>query len=154
MQFIEIPFLNLVNFQIFVVTKSVRICAVIRGEFVLEFGLRWAQGFDGGIYGVCVVYVGGAVGMFNVLVGKIFGILIKGTYVYSWVMCFDLEIEFFESYVCVFFNNCVFLVDIYDTVDGVRWAISVGEKLWERGYCMVGVWLDSGDLCVFSIEVR
>jgi len=69
-------------------------------------------------------------------------------------MSFDDELEAFENYAQAMPNNCVFLVDTYDTVEGVKKAILVGEKLRERGYEMVGVRLDSGDLAFLSIEAR
>jgi nicotinate phosphoribosyltransferase len=69
-------------------------------------------------------------------------------------MSFDTELEAFEEYAKVLPNNCVFLVDTYDTLEGVRNAIQVGRKLAERGYRMVGIRLDSGDLAALSISAR
>jgi nicotinate phosphoribosyltransferase len=51
-------------------------------------------------------------------------------------------------------NNCVFLVDTYDTLDGVRRAAEVGHMLRQQGHEMVGIRLDSGDLAYLSIEAR
>jgi nicotinate phosphoribosyltransferase len=51
-------------------------------------------------------------------------------------------------------NNCVFLVDTYDTLEGVRRAAAVGQRLRQRGHEMVGIRLDSGDLAYLSIQAR
>jgi nicotinate phosphoribosyltransferase len=51
-------------------------------------------------------------------------------------------------------NNCVFLVDTYDTIEGVNNAIKVGRDLRQRGKELVGIRLDSGDLAWLSIQAR
>ncbi len=153
-QLLETPLLNLVNYQSLIATKASRIAAAAQGDPVLEFGLRRAHGLDGGLSEARAAYVGGCTGTSNVLAGKHFGIPIKGTHAHSWVMAFASELESFEAYAEAMPNNCVFLVDTYDSLDGVRHAIEVGEKLRERGYEMAGVRLDSGDLAALSIEAR
>src|SRR5207344_3287725 len=79
---------------------------------------------------------------------------IKGTHAHSWVMTFDTEMEAFETYAKALPNNCVFLVDTYDTLQGVRHAVEVGRRLRAGGHEMVGIRLDSGDLAYLSIEAR
>jgi nicotinate phosphoribosyltransferase len=153
-QIIETPLLNLLNFQTLVATKASRVCQATRGEPVLEFGLRRAQGVDGGLAASRAAYVGGVAATSNVLAGKLFGIPVKGTHAHSWVMSFDDELESFEAYARSMPNNCVFLVDTYDTLQGVRHAVEVGRKLRESGHEMVGIRLDSGDLAYLSIEAR
>ena len=153
-QIIETPLLNLVNFQTLIATKAARVCLATKGEPVLEFGLRRAQGIDGGLSASRAAYVGGCAATSNVLAGKLFGIPVKGTHAHSWVMSFDDELEAFEEYAQSLPNNCVFLVDTYDTLEGVRRAVEVGKKLRARGHEMVGIRLDSGDLAYLSIEAR
>src|SRR6185436_9018918 len=125
-----------------------------RGAPVLEFGLRRAQGIDGGLGASRAAYIGGCAATSNVLAGKLHGIPVRGTHAHSWVMSFDRESEAFQAYADAMPNNCVFLVDTYDTLDGVRHAIEAGRRLRERGYEMAGVRLDSGDLAYLSIEAR
>jgi nicotinate phosphoribosyltransferase len=125
-----------------------------QGEPVLEFGLRRAQGIDGSLAASRAAYIGGCAATSNVLAGKLFGIPVKGTHAHSWVMAFDDELASFEGYARAMPNNCVFLVDTYDTLDGVRNAIEVGRQLREQGHEMVGIRLDSGDLAYLSIEAR
>jgi nicotinate phosphoribosyltransferase len=153
-QILETALLNIVNFQSLIATKASRICAATGGEPVLEFGLRRAQGIDGALAASRAAYIGGCAATSNVLAGKLFGIPVKGTHAHSWVMSFDDEISAFESYAEAMPNNCVFLVDTYDTIEGVRKAIEVGQELRKTGHEMVGVRLDSGDLAYLSIEAR
>ena len=153
-QLLETPLLNLLNFQTLVATKSARICLAARGEPVLEFGMRRAQGIDGAVAASRAAYVGGCAATSNVLAGRRFGIPVKGTHAHSWVMSFDDELEAFEAYAEAAPNNCVFLVDTYDTLAGVRKAVEVGRRLRSRGHELLGVRLDSGDLAYLSIEAR
>src|SRR4051812_5857006 len=153
-QIIETPLLNLLNFQTLIATKSARVCLAAKGEPVLEFGLRRAQGVDGGLAASRAAYVGGAAATSNVLAGKLFGIPVKGTHAHSWVMSFDDELESFDAYARAMPNNCVFLVDTYDTLEGVRHAVEVGRRLRAAGHEMIGIRLDSGDLAYLSIEAR
>ena len=153
-QLLETPLLTLLNFQTLVATKSARICSATGGEPVLEFGLRRAQGVDGGVTATRAAYVGGCSATSNLLAGKLFGIPVRGTHAHSWVMSFDGELEAFESYARAMPNNCVFLVDTYDTLQGVRHAVEVGKRLREQGHEMAGIRLDSGDLAWLSIQAR
>ncbi|MEM7560824.1 MAG: nicotinate phosphoribosyltransferase, partial [Planctomycetota bacterium] len=153
-QLLETALLNLVNFPTLIATKSARICQAAQGEAVLEFGLRRAQGIDGSLTASRAAYIGGAAATSNLLAGKHYGIPVKGTHAHSWVMSFDSELEAFTAYSHAMPNNCVFLVDTFDTLEGVKQAIEVGKRLREQGHAMVGVRLDSGDLCQLSIDAR
>lgn len=153
-QIIETPLLTFLNYPSLVATKAARVCLAAEGEPVLEFGLRRAQGVDGGITASRSAYIGGCAGTSNVLAGRLYGIPVKGTHAHSWVMCFDTELEAFERYAEAMPNNCVFLVDTYDTIRGVQHAVEVGKRLRERGHELAGVRLDSGDLAWLSKEAR
>jgi nicotinate phosphoribosyltransferase len=153
-QIVETALLNMLNFQTLIATKAARVVEAARGDDVLEFGLRRAQGVDGAISATRASYVGGCAGTSNVLAGKMFGIPVGGTHAHSWVMSFHSELEAFEAYAKALPNNCVFLVDTYDTLQGVRHAIEVARRLRERGHEMTGIRLDSGDLAYLSIEAR
>jgi nicotinate phosphoribosyltransferase len=153
-QLMETALLNLVNFQTLIATKAARICGAAGGQSVMEFGLRRAQGIDGSLAVSRSAYIGGCSSTSNVLAGKLFGIPVKGTHAHSWVMAFDDELESFDAYARVMPNNCVFLVDTYDTIEGVRHAIQIGLKLRSAGHKMIGIRLDSGDLAYLSIEAR
>jgi nicotinate phosphoribosyltransferase len=153
-QLLETPLLNFLNFETLIATKAARICLAAKGDPVIEFGLRRAQGIDGALTASRAAFVGGCAGTSNVLAGKIYGIPVRGTHAHSWVMSFDSELEAFRAYASVLPNNCIFLVDTYDSLEGVRHAIEVGRWLREQGHQLVGIRLDSGDLAWLSIEAR
>ncbi len=153
-QLLETALLTFVNFETLIATKAARICHAARGEPVLEFGLRRAQGVDGALSASRAAYVGGTNATSNVLAGRLYGIPVKGTHAHSWVMSFEDELTAFNAYADAMPNNCVFLVDTYDTVEGVRNAIQVGERLRARGQRLLGVRLDSGDLAYLSTVAR
>ncbi len=151
---VETPLLNLLNFQTLIATKAARVAFAAQGQPILEFGLRRAQGIDGALSASRAAFIGGATATSNVLAGKIHGIPVRGTHAHSWVMSFDSEPEAFEAYAAAMPGNCVFLVDTYDTVQGVRNAIEVGQRLRAMGKRMVGVRLDSGDLAYLGQKAR
>ncbi len=153
-QLLETALLTIVNFQTLIATKAARICGAAQGEPVLEFGLRRAQGLDGGLTASRAAYVGGCVGTSNVAAGARFGIPIRGTHAHAWVMAFASEAEAFAAYAAAMPNNCVFLVDTYDTLRGVDRAIAQGLALREAGHELAGIRLDSGDLAELSKAAR
>ncbi|MBS0604529.1 MAG: nicotinate phosphoribosyltransferase [Verrucomicrobia bacterium] len=153
-QLLESPLLNIINFQTLIATKSARICWAARPDPVVEFGMRRAQGIDGALAAARAAYIGGCESTSNVLAGKIYGIPVKGTHAHSWIMAFDDEESSFDAYAEVMPNNCIFLIDTYDTIEGVKKAISVAKKMRKKGVEMIGVRLDSGDLTHLSIEIR
>jgi nicotinate phosphoribosyltransferase len=153
-QLLETPLLNFINFQTLIATKAARVCLAARGEPVIEFGLRRAQGIDGGLTASRAAYVGGCSGTSNVLAGKAFGIPVAGTHAHSWVMSFESELKAFAAYAEALPNNCIFLVDTYNSLQGVRHAIEIGKQLREHGYEFIGIRLDSGDLAFLSIQAR
>jgi nicotinate phosphoribosyltransferase len=153
-QILETPLLNIMNYQTLVATKAARVCQATRGEPVLEFGLRRAQGLDGAVAASWAAHVGGCAATSNVLAGKLLGIPVRGTHAHSWIMSYDDELTAFKAYAKAMPNNCVFLVDTYDTMEGVRNAVKVGRWLRQHGHKMVGIRLDSGDLAYLSAEAR
>lgn len=153
-QLLETPLVNMVNFQTLIATKASRVCAAAQGDPVIEFGLRRAQGFDGALAASRAAYIGGCESTSNVLAAKIFGIPARGTHAHSWVMIFDSEVEAFQAYAEAMPNNCVLLVDTYDSLQGVHHAVQIGRWLRSRGSRLAGVRLDSGDLAYLSIEAR
>lgn len=153
-QLVETALLNAINFQSLIATKAARIVLAAGNDPVLEFGLRRAQGIDGGLSASRAAYIGGCAATSNLLAGRLYGIPVKGTHAHSWVMCFEDELEAFSQYANTLPNNCIFLVDTYDTLEGVKNAIIVGERLRKNGHEMLGIRLDSGDLAWLSIEAR
>ncbi len=153
-QLVETALLTVINFETLVATRAARVREAAGADTVLEFGLRRAQGIDGGLTASRAAYVGGVDATSNVLAARLFGIPTRGTHAHAWVMSFPSELEAFEAYAEAMPNNCVFLVDTYNTLQGVENAIRVGEQLRARGHRLAGVRLDSGDLAALSQAAR
>ncbi|HEX4417330.1 MAG TPA: nicotinate phosphoribosyltransferase [Kofleriaceae bacterium] len=153
-QLVETALLTMINFGTLIATKASRVVQVSRGAPVMEFGLRRAQGIDGGLSASRAAYIGGCAATSNVLAGKLYGIPVRGTHAHSWVMFHGDELAAFRAYADALPGNVTLLVDTYDTLEGVRHAITVGHELRARGHELAGVRLDSGDLAHLSIEAR
>lgn len=154
-QLIETALLNCINFQSLIATKAARVCLAARGRQVIEFGLRRAQGPDGGVSASRASFIGGCIGTSNVLAGKMYGIPVKGTHAHSFVMAYDSEVEAFTNYTNVFPESSILLVDTYDTVhSGIVNAIQAAKELEASGKRLAGIRLDSGDLADLSKKVR
>ncbi|HEX7153495.1 MAG TPA: nicotinate phosphoribosyltransferase [Thermoanaerobaculia bacterium] len=153
-QLVESALLNMINFQTLIATKAARVVLAADGDPVLDFGLRRAQGVDGGLAASRAAYIGGCTATSNVLAGAMYGIPVRGTHAHSWVMSFPSELEAFRAYAEVMPNNALLLVDTYDTLDGVAHAIEVGQQLRAAGHELAGIRHDSGDLAYLSIEAR
>ncbi len=153
-QLVETAILTFVNHQTLIATKAAKIVDAAGGG-VMEFGLRRAQGADAGIYGARAAMIGGCVGTSNVYAGKLFDVPVSGTMAHSWVMDFESELEAFRAYARSFPDNCLLLVDTYDTLkSGVPNAIKVFGELRAAGHEGKGIRLDSGDLAYLSKQTR
>lgn len=153
-QLIEGMLLNVVNFQTLIATKASRMYEASRGGRIMEFGLRRAQGPDGAISASRAAYIGGASLTSNTLAGKIFGIPAGGTMAHSWIMSFDNELDAFRRFAEIYPDNCVLLIDTFDTLgSGIENAVTVGLEQKAKGK-KIGVRIDSGDLSYLSKEVR
>ena len=154
-QLIEGMILNYINFQSLIATKSARIVLAANGGGVVEFGLRRAHGIDGAVSGTRAAFIGGVSATSNMEAGKKLGIPVKGTMAHSWVMSFDTELEAFEKYAEIYPENCILLVDTYDTMkSGLPNAVKVLKKIKAAGKKMFGIRLDSGDMEYLSRESR
>ena len=152
-QLIETAVLNMLNHQSLIATKAARVCYAAKGDGVMEFGLRRAQGPDAGIYGARAAVIAGCVGTSNVLTGKMFDVPILGTHAHSWIMSFPSEYEAFKAYSKIYPNACTLLVDTYDVLEsGVPNAIRVFREMKQEGIRLTkyGIRIDSGDLAYLS----
>lgn len=156
-QLVETAILTIVNHQCLIATKASRVCYAARGDGIMEFGLRRAQGPDAGIYGARAAVIGGCTGTSNVLAGQLFDIPVKGTHAHSWIMSFPDEYTAFKTYAEMYPSACILLVDTYDTLkSGVPNAIRVFEEMRSAGLTLsyYGIRLDSGDLAYLSKKAR
>ncbi len=153
-QLIETALLNLVNFQTLVATKCARVVKAAEGHPVSDFGLRRAQGPDGGLAVARASYIAGASSTSNVLAGKIYGIPVFGTHAHSWVMAFPSELEAFRAFAKSSPKNCTLLLDTYDVNQGIQNAITVAKEMEAEGEHLSAVRIDSGDLARLSKKAR
>lgn len=156
-QLVETAILNIINHQSLIATKTSRVCYAARGDGVMEFGLRRAQGPDAGTYGARAAMIGGCVGTSNVLAGQLFDVPVKGTNAHSWVMSFPDELTAFRKYAEIYPDACLLIADTYDTLkSGVPNAIRVFQELRDKGIHpkLYGVRFDSGDLAYLSKKAR
>ena len=152
-QLVETAILNILNHQSLIATKAARVVYAAKGDGIMEFGLRRAQGPDAGIYGARAAVIAGCVGTSNVLTGQMFGVPVKGTHAHSWIMSFPDEYTAFKTYADMYPNACILLVDTYDVLgSGVPNAIRVFKEMKAAGLPMkgYGIRIDSGDLAYLS----
>ena len=156
-QLVETAILNILNHQSLIATKAARVCYAAKGDGVMEFGLRRAQGPDSGVYGARAAVIGGCKGTSNVLAGQLFDIPVLGTHAHSWIMSFPDEYTAFKSYAEMYPSACILLVDTYDTLQsGIPNAIRVFTEMRAAGIPLTyyGIRMDSGDLAYLSKKAR
>ena len=156
-QLVETAILNMINHQSLIATKASRVVYAAKGDGIMEFGLRRAQGPDAGIYGARAAMIGGCIGTSNVLTGQMFDVPVKGTHAHSWIMSFPDEYTAFRKYAELYPSACILLVDTYDTLkSGIPNAIRVFTEMRDAGIPLTyyGIRMDSGDLAYLSKQVR
>ena len=156
-QLVETAILNFINHQSLIATKAARVVYSAKGDGVMEFGLRRAQGPDAGTLGARAAVIGGCIGTSNVLAAKKYGVPALGTHAHSWIMSFEDELTAFRQYANLYSENITLLVDTYDTLkSGVPNAIKVFNELKSAGKMpkKYGIRLDSGDLAYLSKEAK
>jgi nicotinate phosphoribosyltransferase len=146
-QLVETYLLSTLAFQTTVASKAVRCVMAAKGRSIVEFGSRRAHSPGAGPLAGRAAYLAGCAGTSNVEAGMRFGIPVFGTAAHSWTMSFADEEESFRQLQKLLGEETVYLIDTYDTIEGVRLAARLGRPLW-------GVRLDSGDLAAEGREVR
>lgn len=152
---IETYLLLSMNFNSLIATKTNRIVSSAGDRLVMEFGARRAQGADASITGARAAYIAGAPITSNTYSAKKYGFKASGTMAHSWIQAFDTEYEAFKTYAKMYPDNCILLIDTYDTLEsGLVNAMKVFEEELVPKGLTGGVRIDSGDLAYLSKEVR
>ena len=149
-QLLETAIMNQVHISSLIATKAARVFSVSRRKLLSDFSFRRTHGTDAGLKVARSCYIAGFNSTSNVLAGKLYGIPVVGTVAHSFIMSFEHEEDAFRAYARTFPDNTVFLVDTYDTIEGVRRAIEVAKELESKGYKLKGIRLDSGDVIELS----
>jgi nicotinate phosphoribosyltransferase len=153
-QLLETFLLNTVGFQTMIASKAARCFHAAAGRPLIDFSLRRTQGRDAGLNVARCTFIAGFTATSNVLAGKIYGIPISGTMAHSYVGAFDSEKDAFLAYSETFPDQCIFLIDTYDTLEGAKNAAAVAKEMKKKGRTLIGVRLDSGDTVSLSQGVR
>jgi nicotinate phosphoribosyltransferase len=146
-QLAETYLLATIGYQTMVAAKATRVVTAAGGRAVVEFGTRRAHSPQAGVLAARAAYIGGCLGTSNTLAGRRFGIPVYGTAAHSWVLAFPDEETAFRKLQELLGDATTYVVDTYDTLDGVRKAASLGKPMW-------GIRLDSGDLLELSRKAR
>lgn len=147
---VETAILNTMNSQSNFATYASILKTVANGKPVAEFGARRAQEV-GALSPTRGAFVGGADSSSNCLAESYYGINTIGTMAHAYVMMHEDEAEAFDAWAE---NNPylgVFLVDTYDTINGVKRAIDTCKA---KNIALSGIRLDSGDLAYLSKQAR
>ncbi len=151
-QLVEPYLLNQITFQTTIASKAARCVLAADGRDVVDFSLRRTQGLDAALaVARCTAMVGFAATS-NVEAARRYGLRPTGTMAHSYVESFPSEADAFRTFARDFPERTTFLVDTYDTLNGVLTAIRVIRELELGG--AVGIRLDSGDLLDLSRRSR
>lgn len=153
-QVIETMLLNILNFETLIATKASRIREVIGSRTLIDFGLRRAHG-TGGYHASRAAIVGGCDATSNVRAGRDYNIPVSGTMAHSFIQSYDNELTAFRDFAEGRPDDCVLLVDTYNTLrSGIPNAITVAKEMEKRGQRLKAIRLDSGDLAYLSKRAR
>ena len=153
-QLAETALLNILNFESLIATKAARMRSVAGSRILSDFGLRRAQA-TGGYHATRAAIIGGFNSTSNVKAARDFSIPVVGTMAHSFIQSYDSELEAFRDFAQIRPENCVLLVDTYDTLkSGVPNAITVAKEMAQKSHPLSGIRLDSGDLAYLSKQAR
>jgi len=151
-QLLETYLLNQMTFQTTIASKAARCVVAAGGRDVVDFSFRRTQGPDAALSVARVSAIVGFAGTSNVEAARRFGLRAVGTMAHSYIQAFPTEREAFRAFAEDFPESTTFLVDTFDTLDGVRSAIDVIRDLGLSA--QLGIRLDSGDLSDLARESR
>ncbi|MDZ7807485.1 MAG: nicotinate phosphoribosyltransferase [Gracilimonas sp.] len=114
-QLLETLILNTLNYQSLIASKASRMRLTAGDRKLVDFGLRRAPGL-GGYSASRAAYIGGFDATSNVRSGRDYDIPISGTMAHSFVQRYEEEIDSFRDFAEIRPNDCVLLVDTYDTL--------------------------------------
>jgi nicotinate phosphoribosyltransferase len=145
-QLIETFLLSTINHQTMVASKAARVVLALCGRAAFEFGTRRTHPLAA-VDVARAAWIAGFEATSNVEAFDAFGIPARGTMAHMYVMAADDERSAFQKYAQVFPHSS-YLVDTYDTLQGVQTALDVvGDQV-------TAVRLDSGDLVSLTKQTR
>ncbi|MET8946881.1 nicotinate phosphoribosyltransferase [Streptomyces sp. NPDC004542] len=151
-QLVETYLLNQICHQTVVASKAARCVLAAAGRPVVDFSLRRTHGPWAGVQAARLGALVGFAGTSNVAAATALGIPASGTMAHSYIEAFPGEEEAFRAFARSHPGPVTFLVDTYDTEEGVRIAARVLRDLGRGPGCAIR--LDSGDLDALSRRAR
>jgi nicotinate phosphoribosyltransferase len=151
-QLVETFLLNQITFQTTIASKAARCRIAARDKDLVDFAFRRTHGIDAAMAVARTTAMVGFAATSNVEAARRYGLRAAGTMAHSYVESFPTEVDAFRAFAQDFPSRTTFLVDTYDTANGVRNAIEVIRELGLTE--PLGVRLDSGDLDTLSREAR
>lgn len=153
-QVIETLILNVLNFQSLIATKAARMRWVAGDRILTDFGLRRAQSL-GGYHATRASIIGGFDSTSNVKTAADFDLPVVGTMAHAFIQSYDDELSAFRHFAEGRPEQCVLLVDTYNTLEsGIPNAITIAKEMEQKGKRLQGIRLDSGDLAYLSKRSR
>ena len=150
-QLLETLLINEIHFQTSLATKASRIVNSSKSADVIDFSARRTYGTEASLKASRNSYISGFISTRNVEAGKIYDIPLAGTMGHSYILSFKNEFDSYKEYLSEFPDNLVFLVDTYDTIQGIKNVI----KLTKNYDCQVkAIRLDSGNIQLLSFKAR
>jgi nicotinate phosphoribosyltransferase len=151
-QLAETVLLNHVTVQTSLATKAARCVLAADGAQLVDFSFRRTQGIEAGLAAARAAAIAGFAATSNTEAARRYGLPAAGTMAHSFIEAFGSENQAFTAFAEDFPTKTTFLVDTYDTVEGIRTAIEVTRTLRLPG--PVAIRLDSGDLAALAFTAR
>lgn len=155
-QLLETIILLFVNHQSLIATKTNRIVRSAAGREIIDFSSRGVHGIGAALNGARSAYIAGSCATTNMSASKQFNIPSFAAMNHTWVQLFEDEYEAFCEYAKLYPDDCLLLIDTYDTMDkGLPNAIRTFDNiLAPMGKRPKGVIIESGDLAYLSKKIR
>lgn len=151
-QLVETYLLNVITFQTTIASKAARCRIAADGRDLVDFSFRRTQGTDAAMAVARATNMVGFAATSNVEAARRYGLSVAGTMAHSYIESFPSEKEAFVAFATDLPDRTTFLVDTYETLNGVRTAIEVIRELGLTDH--VGIRLDSGDLELLARQSR
>jgi nicotinate phosphoribosyltransferase len=151
-QIAETFLLNQITLHTTLASKAARYVLAAGGRDLVDFAFRRAHGTEAAMAMARASAMVGFAATSNVEAARRYDLSVAGTMAHAFVEAFDSERDAFVAFAQDHPERATFLVDTYDTVNGVATAIEVIEELGLHDH--LGVRLDSGDLDELSRSAR
>jgi nicotinate phosphoribosyltransferase len=151
-QLVETFLLNQVTMHTTLASKAARYRIAAGGRDLVDFAFRRTHGMEAATAVARTSAMAGFVSTSNVEAARALRLRVAGTMAHSYIETFPSEAEAFRAFAEDFPGRTTFLVDTYDTLNGVRTAIDVIRDMGLEGN--LGIRLDSGNLGPLSRDAR